>query len=388
MTRRPRVAYVLPKVDDEDHEHIYYLRPFLSGASRHVDLDVLVERSSGPVDLPGVDRTTRIRWRFPPLRLLSTLVWAVQARFRGASVFYSHYSTYGAIACGLVARVLGGRSLYWHCGPVWALWNRPEERAKRWARFRNRFVLSLSLAFSHALVTCTDRMARGYRKHFHVRRTRVMPNWTSLERFGQGPSREDARRALGLPPGIPILLFFHRVTRYRAELLPEIAARVVAGRPDARFVVCGGGDWLGELRAKIDRLGLGGAFDVRGWIPQRDAPIWFRAADLFLMTSQIEGFGRVLLEAMASSTPLVAARASGGVLDVLSDFQAERATAGPRDPAEFARVCLAILDDPALRERLVEVGLERVSRFGERTTLDTWLGIVAEEGARRRPRLG
>jgi glycosyltransferase involved in cell wall biosynthesis len=78
--------------------------------------------------------------------------------------------------------------------------------------------------------------------------------------------------------------------------------------------------------------------------------------DVLWMPSTVEGFGLVLIEAMASGVPVVAA-AAGGVLDVVTDGRNGLLV---NDAVQFAGALSELREDPALRNHLIEGGLRTV----------------------------
>ena len=84
--------------------------------------------------------------------------------------------------------------------------------------------------------------------------------------------------------------------------MPLLLARV----PQAHVVIAGGGDLEDFLRELADELGVAERVHVLG--PRRDVPALMHALDVFAMPSIWEGFGLVLLEAMAAGKPIVASR--------------------------------------------------------------------------------
>ena len=81
------------------------------------------------------------------------------------------------------------------------------------------------------------------------------------------------------------------------------------------FVVVGDGPERKNLEFRIQNLGLPRYVQVVGPVPQRDIVPYFRAADIFLLPSEEEGFPHVLLEAMAAGLPYVASDV-GGVSEI------------------------------------------------------------------------
>src|SRR5690606_22996942 len=84
------------------------------------------------------------------------------------------------------------------------------------------------------------------------------------------------------------------------------------------------------------------------------------AAEVVVVPSRSESFGLVPLEAAASGTPVVASRV-GGLMESVVDGESGVLVDG-RDPAEWAQVVGAILDDADLQLELGLAGRRIVSR--------------------------
>lgn len=124
---------------------------------------------------------------------------------------------------------------------------------------------------------------------------------------------ENARAALGLGDEP----FFLYVGRYAVEKgildLLDALGEVRRLLPDTAFKVAlvGRGDQLERIERRRSELGLESVVDVHGWLDQDDLASWYSAADLFLMPSRNEPLGKVMLEAMACGTPVVASDSAG-----------------------------------------------------------------------------
>ena len=124
--------------------------------------------------------------------------------------------------------------------------------------------------------------------------------------------------------------------------------------PEAELHYFGDGPARRELEAIARNLGLSERVVFHGAVARpQDA---LRQIDLLWMPSTVEGFGLVLIEAMASGVPVVAA-ASGGVLDVVTDGQDGLLV---NDAVQFAGALSNLRDDRILRNRLIEGGLRTV----------------------------
>jgi glycosyltransferase involved in cell wall biosynthesis len=88
-----------------------------------------------------------------------------------------------------------------------------------------------------------------------------------------------------------------------------------------------------------------------------DIPAVMRSLDVFALTSDFEGFGLVLLEAMSAGKPIIATNVSA-IPEVVAD--GETGVLVPaQDPRAFGEAVVRLLD-PALRDRLGKAGRRRV----------------------------
>ena len=113
------------------------------------------------------------------------------------------------------------------------------------------------------------------------------------------------------------------------------------------------------LRLTVVRSGV--QQDVRffGFVPAAILQVFYQSAALFAFPSLYEGFGLPPLEAMASSTPVLASNTSS-LPEVLGDAAL---LVNPENVFEIARGMKSILLEDPLRERLVERGLKHIKRF-------------------------
>jgi glycosyltransferase involved in cell wall biosynthesis len=138
-------------------------------------------------------------------------------------------------------------------------------------------------------------------------------------------------------------------------LLADVLARLDGG--GWRFLICGEGPLEGELRSRLRELGVADRAELLGYLPIHGGLMErYRHANAFLHVSWTEGMPQVLLEAFAAGTPVVAT-AVGGVPEATGDA-ALLVPAG--DPDAAAQALASLANDPQLRRRLVERGVEQV----------------------------
>lgn len=117
--------------------------------------------------------------------------------------------------------------------------------------------------------------------------------------------------------------------------------------------------WDDDVRAFARMEGVSDAVVTPGWVSDDELATLYRSATACLVPSLSEGFGLPPLEAMASGTPVVAAR-SGSLPEILGDAAF---FATPQDPASFASAVVSLVRDHDLRARMVRRGVGRAAQF-------------------------
>jgi glycosyltransferase involved in cell wall biosynthesis len=210
-------------------------------------------------------------------------------------------------------------------------------------------------------------------------RTSLLPNAVHLEDFGVGPRNEELARRLDVA-GRKVLLTFGRLSpdeRYKGfdeviSVLPRLVARV----PELVYVIAGTGADQPRLAARVSELGLCNHVRFTGYVAEEEKADLYRLADVFALPSTGEGFGFVLLEAMACGVPVIASKVDGG-REAVREGRLGRIV-DPDDPDELAEAILEALSSP----HRIPAGLEHFAfpRFAERAR--QCLKAVAEEGAK------
>jgi glycosyltransferase involved in cell wall biosynthesis len=129
-----------------------------------------------------------------------------------------------------------------------------------------------------------------------------------------------------------------------------VVERVMATFPDVRAILVGDGPLSKELSTRVDSLGLNDRVHLMGY--DGDIVSYLREATLLLLTSRIEGFPNVVLEAQMYERPVVATNV-GGCREVLAEGL-QRYIRESGDIDGLSEACLDMLRHPRHVEALGE----------------------------------
>jgi glycosyltransferase involved in cell wall biosynthesis len=150
-------------------------------------------------------------------------------------------------------------------------------------------------------------------------RTEFVPQGVDMPTGAEGGSRDDLRHIWGLGPGDIALLFVGGLCeRKDVGFLLEQHTEVLTRCPRARLIIVGPdleNDYADALRARANAIS-GDRIRFVGFMANPEDA--YRVADIFVFASRSEGFGNVLVEAMAHGLAVVSRRLPG-VTDAIVD---------------------------------------------------------------------
>ncbi len=153
-----------------------------------------------------------------------------------------------------------------------------------------------------------------------VSKIRILPPGVDTERFVPG-DKTAARQKFGISEDSFVVLTVRRLARRMGiDLLIQAAAIARKSVPNLEVHIAGKGPIKEELAEKIVALGLQKCVKLIGFVPDEDLADRYRSADVFaLPTVSLEGFGLVVLEALACNVPVIGTPVAA-IPDVLRPF--------------------------------------------------------------------
>jgi glycosyltransferase involved in cell wall biosynthesis len=208
----------------------------------------------------------------------------------------------------------------------------------------------------------------------------IPPGYTPLP--PPPPGERPFARSIGVDG--PFLLFVGRLASNKglAPLL-EAFQGLARADPSASLVLVGAdGGQRAAVEARAKAMGLSGRVRLPGFVAdEARLASAFREARLFVLPSEYEAFGLVLLEALAQGTPVVASRV-GGIPEFIEDGRAGRLVEPLNVPA-LEETIVALWNDPQTRARMGEYGRTQVvPRYSWERVVDRLLTVYQDVLAR------
>lgn len=244
----------------------------------------------------------------------------------------------------------------------------PEDFAPR-TRVKFRVITRLAARSAQRIIcpsqATADDLVRRYR--VAAAKVRVIPDAASLARAVPPRAADGDPGDGGSAHGSPYVLAVGDL-RAKKNLAALVSAFLAVRRTDGlphRLVLAGVDGGEGE---RLRALSTGAPVQLTGYVDDAHLDRLIAGAQLLVHPSLYEGFGLVVLEAMARGTPVLAARATA----LPETAGSAAAYFEPDDPSDLGRQLGALLRDPARRAGLAGAGLERAARFSwERTARAT-----------------
>jgi glycosyltransferase involved in cell wall biosynthesis len=232
-------------------------------------------------------------------------------------------------------------------------WSRP------WDRRLFKAITRIGYAAADVVVTTSRGVADDLVQSFGVSeaRVRVVPNPVDLRAI-TAAAREPIDPAHAALWASPAIVAAGRLAEAKNYPLLIEAMRVLCDRIPARLFILGQGDQEPALRALIQARGLGDVVHLCGF--QANPWKYIARADVFALTSRYEGFGNVLVEAMACGVPVVAT-SSPGTRDIVRPG-VDGLLVDRHEPGAVAAALEEVLADADRRRRMSEaarLGAER-----------------------------
>ncbi len=156
------------------------------------------------------------------------------------------------------------------------------------------------------------------------------------------------------------------------RLLINAFAQIADAFPKHELVIYGEGAKRQELEAMINGLGLSDRIKLPGWTSEIYKKV--ATSELFVLSSNYEGFSNALLEAMMIGIPCISTNCAGSNELIADNVNGLLIPVGGLD--ELVCAMRTMLENPALSAKLAKQGKNDVQKFGVSKIIGRWENVI------------
>ena len=201
----------------------------------------------------------------------------------------------------------------------------------------------------------------------------IIPTGINSKKFETGNGNK-FRKAFNIPDNRKILLNVSRVAfEKNIGLLIEVLNRIKKQLPEIMLVIAGEGPAKNAYKQQANELGLDDNIAFVGYLDRNSELIdCYHCADIFVFSSVTETQGLVLLESMASGTPVVSVAAMG-TKDILLDCEGALITNGEID--DFCNKVVSLLNDTQTYNVTKQAAISYAKQWDSKTLADNMISF-------------
>ena len=262
-------------------------------------------------------------------------------------------------AKGLGIPAIGGERIYPPMLPLGRIWE---------------FLRRKSYAHLSAVVAQTEAASQWLRDNIHFAKVVVIPNPVIYPLI---PHEPRVSPEMGNREGVcnHVLLAAGRLEPQKQfDRLLDAFAELASQFSDWRLVIVGDGTERPKLEKQVVSLGLEGRVQLPGAVG--NIAEWYKAADLFVMTSRFEGFPNTLLEALAHGITAVSVDCETGPREILR-HETDGLLVPQDDPHALVLALARLMTNEPLRHRYAARAAEVRERFSLARVAGQWEELFA-----------
>lgn len=231
-----------------------------------------------------------------------------------------------------------------------------------------------------SVIAVSDGVARDLSEHFGVPASKLVsiPNPVDVEAV-QAKSREAPAVKIDGP-------FIMSAGRLVAVKNFELLVRAFAAAGGAgKLVIVGEGEGRGALEQLARELGVGDRLILPGFVAN-PYPL-MAASDVFVLSSDSEGYPNALVEGMAAGRPVISTNCESGPSQILADAPphtisgltyAEHGVLTPVDNVDAMAEAIRAFSDPAMRDEYAAKAVKRAASFNAAAITDRYWTVLRD----------
>lgn len=229
-----------------------------------------------------------------------------------------------------------------------------------------RIARQLAARYCDSVVTLTERD-----KTYWLKGTKHKSQITAIANPCPFPVQDYQKRA-----NTKIVLAVGRLTYQKGfDLLLESWLEVNRAKPDWKLKIVGEGKNREELTDFVEKNELSKSVELAG--NTKDMSKYYEEAEIFCLSSRFEGFGMVLIEALAFGLPVVSFDCEVGPAEILEDTGSILVPID--DTYKFALSLIELMDDTERRENISELSKHKARVYQIENIINQWVELLEND---------
>jgi len=229
-------------------------------------------------------------------------------------------------------------------------------------QINHKYIFPKYCKTADSIIAVSDTVKLHLMKYLNVPEEKISTVYSGVNEFFKQPVSQETVNEIKIKYNLPEKYFLYVGQIYPPKNFGRILQSFAKVGPQNGFklVVAGEHRWLcDEELALIKKLNLDPHIQFLNWVDNQNLPALYKSAEALLFPSLYEGFGIPILEAMASGCPVItsdrfATKEIGGNAAIFVN---------PESVEHIAEGIKTLINNPALRQRLINKGYERAQNF-------------------------
>lgn len=220
-------------------------------------------------------------------------------------------------------------------------------------------------------------LTNGDREAWNTKNCITIPNFSSIKPKSYTEilhAKEQRNKVVSASNKKQIIMLARLMPQKRIDLMIRVWAKLAKDFPDWQVKVLGDGMLKPQLELMVEGFGLKDSFLMPGGV--KDVTSELEASEILCLTSEYEGFGIVLIEAMLKGIPTMAFEYVG-VHDIIDDG-VDGFVVPFGDVDAYSAKLRMLMESEELREKLASKALESVKKFDKETVMQKWNNLFSE----------
>jgi glycosyltransferase involved in cell wall biosynthesis len=233
-----------------------------------------------------------------------------------------------------------------------------------WRKLAYNLTIKTSLKKSTKIITISNNTKKDLIDYFQVPANKINVTYLGIEKQFKLIENYDKIKELKDKYGItkPYLFFISAWRNHKnfEGLIKAFELLKTEKKLDYQLVLGGVADpYYPQINKTIDQSKFKNEIITPGFITDKELPLFYNAAELFVLPSFYEGFGIIGLEAMACGTPVVSSKST-----CLPEIMGNAAIYfQPENTKEMAEKIYQVLSDKNLQKQLITRGFEQIKKY-------------------------